>query len=1186
MSSHLTLRRIATMAMFLMMVIGQRSLVWGQTEMASSDHSLSINATFSPIPLTDALNQLKAHFGVSFFYNPDDVARHKVRFKITNGDVERHLETLLTPLGFDYEAVSNKVYVILKAEQQQSTGSLAPVNSTSVAWAGNVPTTAMLPATSSSVASNSIATMTVMPKPVATVVADRLISGTVYEAETGDPMPGVSVVIKGTSMGTTTDVAGKYKLSVPEDAKTLVFTMVGLTRQEVAIGRRNTINVSMIADQKLLNEVVVVGYGEQQRKDLTGSISSIKADDLKTVPQAGIDQMMQGRASGVVVQQNTGQPGGGVSVRIRGITSLTGSNEPLYVIDGVPFQGDGQQSQAFYVFGGGGGQTSQSILASINPSDIVSIDILKDASATAIYGARASNGVVIITTKRGKAQDSRVSYETYVGLQQVQRYVPVMNLRDYARYSVSVDSIYSRTSPEEYRRPELLGEGTNWQKEIFQNARVQNHQVSLSGGKDRTTFYISANYFAQDGIVVGSNFDRMSVRLNLDNQAKSWLKVGTSFNLSRTNQRVTLNDDDQGVVSAALLQSPETPVKYTDGSWGGPLEGTFGYQVNPVALALLREANRQQTRAIGNMYADVTLLRGLTFRSEIASDFNIGDNSAFNPTYRWGATVNEQNKYVRSVNNSLFWAWKNYLTYNRDFGKNGVHHLNIVGGHEANKSTYEWLNGTRTGFLTNDIQALNAGNAVTATNENGKGVWALESYFGRMNYNFKDRYSVTFTGRWDGSINFGPESRWGFFPAAAAAWTISNEKFLSNSKAISNLKLRIGYGEVGNQNLPPYTYLPALRSYLTAYGTGFAVNRIPNSKIRWESATQANLGLDLGLWSNRVALSVDIYDKISRDFIYQLPAPAYTGAGSNWTDIQSPFLNLGRMENRGIDLTLNTQNVNSSKFTWNSTFIFSHYRNKLLELADEGAAIYRNVQWFNTVTKSEVGQPVGQFYGYQVNGIFQTPEQLASSPFQSNETNVGDLIYANTDNTSVDANGRQIVDGKDRVFIGSPHPDFTYGVTNSFGFGPVSLSVFVQGSQGAEIFNFTRRYTEGMQGIGFNQAASVANHWTPSNTNTDIPRPTTTQQNVAISDRFVEDGSYLRIQTVSLGYTLPAGTLSRAKITQARVFANVQNAWTFTKYKGFDPELGSFNQDALLTNVDNGHYPNPRAYTIGLSVEF
>jgi TonB-dependent starch-binding outer membrane protein SusC len=1026
------------------------------------------------------------------------------------------------------------------------------------------------------------------PAPPVSQQADRRITGIVKDAD-GQVLPGVSVLLKGTKQGTSTDGNGRFSLNVPDDESILVFSYVGYLSMETIVGKRTQLSITLASDTRMLTEVVVVGYGEQNRKDVTGSITTVKEQDIRNLTVTGVDQALQGKAAGVTVTTNTGQPGGGVSVRVRGITSLTGSNEPLYVVDGVPFSGDGEQSQAYSTFGGGGGQTSQSILASINPNDIVSIDILKDASATAIYGSRASNGVIIITTKRGKEGQTRVSYDTYLGFQEVPKVMPVMNLREYAAYNNVVRTVNGFRPQEEFANLDVLGEGTNWQQEVFRRASIMNHQLSLSGGTDKTKFYISGNYFDQQGIVIGSDFNRYSLRFNLDNQTREWLKIGMSATVNRTNQRLTLNDDSNGVVNSAFLQAPNIPVQYPDGAWGGPIDQVSAFQTNPVAMALQRDVTRAQNRLLGNLYTDIRFMQGLHLRTEFGGDYTIGDNAAFNPTYAWGLNVNTQNKFVRRTNQSTFWVLKNYLTYNKTIATK--HRFTLMTGHEAMKSAYEWVGGSRTGFFSNDVLALNAGTALTAANENGRGAQTLESVFGRFNYGFSNRFNLTFTYRADGSSKFGPANRWGYFPSAAAAWTISNEPFMKGIPTISQLKLRVGYGAVGNQNIRNYAYGSALNSVITNFGTGFYPDKIPNANVKWESAIQTNLGVDLGLFNSRINLTVDLYDKLSKDFLYQLPVPMYTGAGSNYDDLQAPYVNLGRMRNRGIDLSLNTETVRSGAFSWKTNAIVSMYRNKLESLSDNSAAIYKNVQWFNSITATLVGQPVGLFYGYVVDGIFQSQDELNSAPTQaekiaqSNGTWLGDLRFRNLDQTPV--NGKQIIDGKDRTLIGNPNPDFTFGFTNTFSYKGFDLSLFLQGSYGNDIYNFTRSYTEGMNDIGSNQLRSVVNRWTPDNTNTTIPRAILGDPNGnrRMSDRFVEDGSYMRVQNLTLGYTLPQPLAQKLKLNRLRVYATAQNLYTFTNYSGLDPELGSYNQDALLMNIDNGHYPAPRVMTAGINIE-
>ncbi len=1126
------------------------------------------------LQMTDILKELEAKYNVFFTYKDKTLKGKIVPQNLRrSGKLEVILDFLLKSQSIEYKKVG-KVYYLYTSEE------LAELKANSVNLLEN--------RTSNSEEKPFTTISPLSSQEVKSLIIANPIKGKVV-AENGEPMPGVSVRLKGTTVGAASDLNGNYSISVPDKQENpiLIFSMIGYNPMEVSVRNRTLINVTLNPDVKSLSEIVVVGYGTQQRKDLTGSISSIAMEDLKTIPATGIDQALQGKAAGVMVNNNSGQPGAGVSVRIRGITSVTGSNEPLYVIDGIPFSGDGASSQAFSAFGGGGGQSNQSVLSSLNTSDIVTIDILKDASATAIYGARASNGVVIITTKRGKANESKITYDTYFGYQEVPKKLGVMNLREFAKYSNETRLDNSQQLNEEFANPNILGNGTNWQDEIFRKGAIQNHQLSFSGGKDKTQYYISGGYFKQDAIVIGSNFNRYSLRVNIDNQVKDWLKIGNSLTISNTNQQITLSDSDDGVVSAALLQSPAVPVKLPDGAWGGVEDPQAYYTINPVALALQKDVSRKQTRLNGNFWADVSLYRGLSFRAEFGGDMGFTANSAFNPTYKWGKLENTQSKLLRRNEQSTYWNAKAFLNYNKVF--NNLHRVSALIGHESQYSIYKSVNSGATGLTSNDVQSLNLGDPKLASVGDLIIPWAMESYLGRVNYNYDDRYNLTLTYRADGSSNFGPKKRWGRFPSAAVAWTISKEAFMKDVTAINNLKLRIGYGSVGNQNLPSYSYGSLMASVITAYGTGFYSDKLANENIQWESANQTNLGLDIGLLKGKVNLTVDVYDKKSSNFLLQTSPPSFTGVGTNWDEVKSPFFNAGEMQNKGIDISLNTTNIDSKNFKWNSNLVFSHYKNRINALATDKDVYYEKIQYFENITKTAVGLPIGMFYGYTTKGIFQNEEEIKASPKQTENGGVnkwsgtfpGDIIFA-------DNNGDGKIDASDRVILGSPHPDFTFGFTNTFSYKNFDFSIFLQGSQGAKIFNFTRVRTEGLTGLGQNQLNTVTDRWTLDNPTGKLPRfilgdP---NQNNRFSDRFIEDGSYVRIQNISFGYTIPTGLLDKVFIKRLKIYGSVQNLKTFTKYSGFDPELGSYDQNSKLTNVDNGHYPNPRTFTLGVNVEF
>lgn len=1027
------------------------------------------------------------------------------------------------------------------------------------------------------------------------------VSGTVRDAITGESLPGVSVVIEGTTRGVATDANGRFTLDVGDANAFLVISYVGYLREIIPVGGRQVVDVALARDLMSLDEVVVVGYGTMQRSDITGSVVSISEDKLRASVSTSIDQALQGRAAGVQVFQNSGQPGGGVSIRIRGANSINSTSEPLYVIDGVAISGDGGGlATGFDWAGGGNGQTAVSALATINPSDIVSVEILKDASATAIYGARGANGVILITTRRGKKGESRVTYEPYFGVQQVARKMDVMSLQQFAGFHNEMSAEGWIGSRQEFSDPTLLGRGTDWQNEVFRTAAVTNHQFAVTGGTENTTYAFSAGYFKQEGIVIGSEFDRYSIRLNLDNQAKSWLRVGNNFTVSRTNERITLNDSEDGVISSTLLQSPDVPLRFADGSWGGPTVSEFGPR-NPVAMAMDRDLNLMRTRILGNIYGEASFLDNFTWRTEVGGDFQSNNNYAFQPTYQYGSIINDINASRRNYAQSLYWEIKNYLTYQQKF--NDVHNVSLLLGHEASEANWEGLMAQRTAFLTNDIQEINAGDAQTATNSGYRGSSALESYFTRLFYNFDDRYYLTATMRADGSSNFGPENKWGYFPSVALAWRISNESFMEGLEAISNLRLRASYGEVGNQNIGGYRYGSALATAPSGMGQTFRMTNIPNPQVKWEATRSTNLGFELGLFDNRIDFMVDVYQKNVSDMLLVLPLPNYLGGG-HWMGISSPWVNVGELENRGLEMTLSTRNISNRAFTWDTDFMISHNQNKVISLGDDDAVIFENVQWFNTVTKTMAGHPIGQFYGYVVDGIFQSAADIANSPTQHNMVHpitgvwLGDLKFR-------DMNNDGVIDDDDRVFIGDPNPLFTFGFNNTFTYGNFDMMVYLQGSYGNDIYNFTRRQTEGMHSGQLNQLATVNDRTTVNiidaegsltdptnfridNFNPSLPRATATDpnDNRRISDRFVEDGSYLRIQTVTMGYVLPSRIGGNVGLTRLRVYVSAQNLFTFTNYSGYDPEIGAFNQNPLLMGVDNGRYPLARIFTLGLNAEF
>jgi len=1025
----------------------------------------------------------------------------------------------------------------------------------------------------------------------------RQITGTVSD-EKGTTLPGAGVSVKNSKTAVSTSPDGKFSIIVPSGSNTiLIFSFIGLATQEVVVGNRSVINVVLKSSATDLSDVVVIGYGNQKRGDVNGSISSVKAADIANVPQVSIDQMLQGKASGLTITQNSGAPGSSTSVRVRGVTSLSLSNEPLYVVDGVPISGDAtNQATSGRTVGlsPNNGESAVSPLSSINPSDIESIDILKDASATAIYGSRASNGVIIITTKRGKNGTARVTYDGYAAMQQQGRFLDVMDLKQYAVLQNTLADVTGVQRRAEFADPALLGKGTDWQDEIFRNALMQNHQLGVSGGKDGTDYYISGGYLKQDGTILGSDYRRYTFRSNVNSQVKTWLKMGMSVSGSRSNENQGLSNNT-GVVYNALLSAPDQAVRNPDGSFAGPIPNSNqqGGQINPVAQALDITNTLNRSNLQGALYADLQLTKDLTLRSELNGDFSYSAARIFTPTYQYGIYGNQTAKLQEYDSNNTYWGWKEYLTYTHTF--NQKHNITALLGYEVNESSWGGKDASIQNFLSNDLQTLGLGDLKTAIIGEYKDSQALQSYFARGIYTFNNKYSLTATVRSDRSSKFADGKQTGYFPAFALSWRLSDESFMEGVRSVASaIKLRVGYGQVGNQNVPNYQYGSALTPVVTGLGTGFAIDKVSNPNLTWETAVQTNVGVDVTLLDDRINASFDYFNKTSKDFLFQKPLPAYlvgqTAAYSGIGVISPPYINGGKVTNKGFDFTLNSRNL-TGNFKWNTTVVFSKYNNKVVSLADGVPFIDGkiNVSFLQmTVTRTQEGGSIGEFYGYKVKDIFRSDEQLRNAPVQfgraientSAGTWLGDIQYQ-------DLNNDGKIDELDQTSLGNPNPKFTYGITNNFSFKSFDLSIFLNGSYGAKVLNALNYQLQGLSGLYQNQLASSINFWSPANPGANIPAPRGGDNpNLKNSDRFIESGSFLRIQNVNLGYNLPVNLIRKAKLARLKVFVSAQNLYVFTKYKGLDPEVGNQNYNVFLTNVDSGRYPTPRTLTFGINTEF
>ena len=1060
-----------------------------------------------------------------------------------------------------------------------------------------------------------------------TLFAQTRITGVVTD-DIG-PVIGASVMEQGTQNGAITDLDGRYEITVKPGA-VLVFSSIGYATQEIPVGNQTVINVHLSEDAEFLDEVVVVGYGTMKKSDLSGASVSMKEDDLKGSIISSLDQSLQGRAAGVSAVQTSGAPGSSSSIRVRGQATVNANAEPLYVIDGVIVQGGGNSGGDFGLGGLGNGKISTiSPLATINPADIVSMEILKDASATAIYGAQGANGVILITTKHGKAGEAKFTYDGMFAVSKQTTRIDMMNLRQFAEYYNDMVSLGEVEANSYYSDPSILGKGTNWQDEVFRTAIQHQHQISAQGGTDKVQYYVSGSYMNQQGTIIGSEFDRFSVRTNVDAQLKDWFKLGVNATYAITNDNIKLADGSEGVIFYSLSTLPDIPVYDLDGNYSTTVREGYT-SANPVALAMLDENLLKRQKLTGNIYAELTPVKHFVLRSEIGFDSSNSNAVTYKPMVNLGGWQRGNNSMSQQKNNNMFWQLKNYLTYSNTFGK---HSVTAMLGQECWESTWNYLSGSNTALPSDEIHNLRLATG-TPTINSGFGSAAMASFFTRETYNYDNRYLFTYTFRYDGSSNFGPDNRWAGFHSFAGSWRFTNEKFMkdfSDAIRLNNGKIRIGWGQTGNANIGSGAWESGMSKMPSALGDSQRPANISNTGIHWEKQRQTNIGLDLSFLDNAVNLTVDLYKKISSDMLMSLTLPSYMGTQGNASSaLAAPKGNFGTIENKGLEITLDTHPIDHKNFGWDSNFQISFNRNKLVALdGSANAQLVGYGQWSDIVSVTEVGESLYNFYGYKVAGVYESLEDIQNSPraekypddgvsFDRNTTVwVGDLKFE--DISGPDGVPDGLINEYDRTNIGSPLPKFTFGWTNSFRFKNLDLSIFLNGSYGNKVLNYN------MLGQGYNGLVHMNSTWTNqhvsiadrarlvaidpakvytdgstyldditnvtvSNSSTKTPRPTISDpnDNDRLSDRYIEDGSYLRIKNITLGYTFPKSVLQKAKIENVRIYMNVQNLYTFTKYTGYDPEVGASTQDStgLTFGVDNGRYPSPMTCSFGLNITF
>lgn len=1113
-------------------------ILLGFTKSFSQEKPIILN--FQETSFEQIINEIEKQSKFRFFYEQSSVnLKAKTSIQVRSESIQQILERLFTDSPFDYQLIDRRII-------------LTPNKSYTSGITGNK--------------------------------LSRTIKGIVTNAN-DEPIPGVVVTIKNTTTGTLTDRDGFYKIEVPITVDSLQFSYIGMKRMDIAIGKHDQVDVILEPEIMNVDEVVIVGYGAQRKSDLTGAITTVDVNHVRHIPVSGIDQALQGKVAGVLITSNSGSPGGGTSVRIRGIGTVN-NNNPLFVVDGIPTDD----------------------IRFLNIGDIATIEILKDASATAIYGNRGANGVILIETKKGIPGSPVVTADSYIGYNDVWKEPNMGNSRQFAaihnlavKNGRDIEGEGAYQYIEDFKDPDRFTESTNWWDLITRKALVHNHQVTISGGSEANRYLMSISYLGQNGTIKGSEFDRITFRINNEYRISKRAKIAFNTNISNADRKTIQEDDlDGGIVFTALVLDPITsgkqrpvndPIRVKYGEFSRWYESVYSNKLNPVAQIGRSMNNWNQLRFFGNISLDYTLFNHLVYHTSFGLDTRRSDFDNFLPTYWMDSdSKNDINRVSKEIGKNSDWVYENMLTYKNNFKEK--HEFTALIGMTAEAGKLDLTQASKRNTPGNEDYLRYIRAATTDPNVTGEvSDYALISYLSRINYSFNSRYLLTASIRADGSSRFTGSGKWGYFPSVSAGWRISGEKFfrsLNLSNSIDDLKIRIGWGQVGNQNISDNAFRTLIaggnsRRYL--FGNfitqGYAPINIGNPDLTWETTESTNIGIDFMTAKNKLSGSLDLYDKKTKDMLLRLPVPLSTGfPGSPWT-------NAGDVQNRGIEFILNYRNK-LNDFHYNINFNISSYRNKVLSLGG-GEPIKGGEDRLGYTTKTMTGNQIGEFYGYIVDGVFQNQKEIDAANnlseegeyYQDKLTRPGDFRFR-------DLNGDGKVTADDRGFIGSPHPDFIYGINAAAEYMQFDFNVFLQGNQGSDIFNVFKYFTHQNTGYFNAPADMLEKAWYgegTSNTQFQISA-STANNNLRPSSWYIENGSFLRIKNVQIGYKFNRWFCNKLGISECRLYISAQNLYTFTNYSGLDPELADMSGNPLNSGIDFAKYPQSRTFLTGINLKF